>query len=57
MPDQRDRAAYYRLRAKQLREIALDIAKDNQRDVLLQCAADLDHLATMQETLARDDPK
>ena len=56
MSDRKQTAAYYRLRAKQLREIALAMTADHHRDILMQCANDYDHLARMQETLAREDP-
>jgi hypothetical protein len=52
MQDRDEAAAYYRLRARQLREIALTVSNDRDRESLLQCAADYDHLARVQETLA-----
>ena len=55
MSDRKDTAAYYRLRAMQLRQIALTATEGDHRDTLLECAADYDHLARMQETLARQD--
>ena len=45
MSNRNKMAAYYRLRAKQLREIALAMAKDDCRETLILCAADYDYLA------------
>ena len=56
MSNRNETAAYYRVRAMQLREIALAMVKDHCRETLILCAADYDYLAKqegIQITLAR----
>ncbi len=56
MPDGREKAAYYRRRALELRAIAASLSEDHYRETLLQIARDFDDLAEIRERLTRDDP-
>ena len=56
MPDGREKAAYYRRRAAELRAIAASLAEAQYRETLLQIARDHDDFAEIRERLARDDP-
>jgi len=52
-----EKAAHYRVRAREMRELATHATKENIREMLLKAVEDYERLARIQDQLSADDPR
>jgi molecular chaperone GrpE (heat shock protein) len=52
-----EKAAHYRKRAREMRELATRATSENVREKLLKTVDDYERLARIQDQLAADDPR